>query len=70
MTITKPDMSFVVNRVCQYIQAPTDKHWAAVKRILRYVKGTINQGLIFQKSNSDTLNAYSDADWVGCPDDR
>lgn len=47
LTITRPDLSFVVNRVCQYIQAPTDKHWATVKRILRYVKGTINQGLVF-----------------------
>lgn len=70
LTITRPDLSFAINRVWQYIQAPTDAHWAAVKRILRFVKGTADQGLKFQTSTTDTLHAFSDADWAGCPDDR
>ncbi|WVZ62530.1 hypothetical protein U9M48_012269 [Paspalum notatum var. saurae] len=70
LTITRPDLSFVVNKVCQFIQAPTDVHWAAVKRILRYIKGTLDQGLRIQKSVNNTLSAFSDADWAGCPDDR
>lgn len=70
MTITRPDISFAVNRVCQFIQAPTDTHWEAVKRILRYIKGSVDQGLRIHKSNSLNLHALSDADWAGCPDDR
>ena len=59
-----------MNRVCQFLAAPTDVHWSAVKRILRYVKGTVNLGLQIQKSSSTELSVYTDADWAGCPDDR
>jgi histone deacetylase 1/2 len=68
--LTRPDIAFAVNGVCQFLATPTDVHWSAVKRILRYVKGTINFGLHFQKSSSTELSVYTDADWAGCPDDR
>ncbi|XP_014751751.1 uncharacterized protein LOC106865674 [Brachypodium distachyon] len=45
LTMTRPDISFAVNKVCQYLAAPTDTHWEAVKRILRYVKGTMTTGI-------------------------
>lgn len=70
LRITRPDISFSVNRVCQFIQSPTDDHWAAVKRILRYIKGTIDQGLRIHRCSSVNIHAFSDADWAGCPDDR
>jgi histone deacetylase 1/2 len=70
LTITRPDLSFAVNRVCQYLHAPTDVHWSAVKRILRYVQLTVSFGLHLRSSSSGVLSAYSDADWAGCPDDR
>ncbi|WVZ48888.1 hypothetical protein U9M48_000283 [Paspalum notatum var. saurae] len=70
LTLTRPDLSFAVNRVCQYIQSPTDAHWTAVKRILRFVKGTADHGLKIQKSGSMMLSGFSDADWAGCLDDR
>ena len=70
LTITQPDLSFAVNRVCQYIQSPTDVHWAAIKRVLRYIKGTLCHGLKLQKSVTTTISAFSDVDWAGCPDDR
>lgn len=63
-------MSYSVNKVCQYLHAPTSVHWASVKRILRYVKGTTKLGITFQPSSSTLLSAFSDADWAGCLDDR
>ncbi|KAG9444532.1 hypothetical protein H6P81_015872 [Aristolochia fimbriata] len=49
---------------------PTDVHWAAVKRIFRYIKGTISHGLVFCPTDSFDIHAFSDADWAGNPDDR
>jgi histone deacetylase 1/2 len=70
LTLTRPDLSFAVNKVCQFIQSPTDVHWVAVKRILRFVKGTVGFGLKIQRSSNLLLSGFSDADWAGCPDDR
>jgi histone deacetylase 1/2 len=70
LCLTRPDISFAVNRVCQFLAAPTDVHWSAVKRILRYVKGTVNLGLQIRRSSSTELSVFTDADWAGCPDDR
>jgi Reverse transcriptase (RNA-dependent DNA polymerase)/gag-polypeptide of LTR copia-type/GAG-pre-integrase domain len=69
-TITRPEISFAVNRVSQFMHSPSTCHWVAVKRILRYLKGTINYGLTIMPSTSLTLHAYADSDWAGCPDDR
>ena len=69
-TWTRPDLSFSVNKVCQCLHSPTILHWSAVKRIVRYVKGTIHLGLKIGRSKSMLVSAFSDADWAGCPDDR
>jgi histone deacetylase 1/2 len=70
LTLTRPDLSFSVNKLCQYLHAPTTAHWTAVKRILRYIQGTIQLGLKFHRSSSTLLSAFSDADWAGDTDDR
>lgn len=70
LTLTRPDIAFAVNKVCQYLHAPTTTHWSAVKRILRYVKGTIALGHKIKRSSSMLVSAFSDADWAGCADDR
>jgi hypothetical protein len=70
LTLTRPDLAFAVNKVCQFLHAPTDEHWAAVKRILRYVKGCTKVGLKIVKNSLLLVSAFSDADWVGCLDDR
>ena len=49
---------------------PREPHLAALKRILRYVRGTLHMGLLLQPSRSSDLTVYSDADWAGCPDTR
>jgi histone deacetylase 1/2 len=69
-TLTWPDLAFAVNKVCQYLHSPTTAHWTAVKRILRYVKGTSDVGLRIMKSSSMLISGFSDADWAGDIDDR
>ena len=70
LTITRPDLSFSVNKVCQFIHAPRSAHWSAVKLILRYVQHTPAYGLHIRASASPVLGAFSDADWAVNPDDR
>lgn len=70
LTLTRPDISFGVNKVCRFLHCPTTVHWIAVKRILRYIKGTLKLGVKFRKSESMMVGAFADADWAGCPDDR
>ena len=70
MTLTRPDISFVVNKVCQFLHAPTTVHWTAAKRIVRYVKNTLTTGLTFSKSSSMLVSAFSDSNWARCVDDR
>jgi hypothetical protein len=66
----KTEYIISVNKVCQFLHAPTTTHWTAVKRRIRYIKGTLQVGLTFKYSSSQLLSAFSDADWAGCPDDR
>jgi histone deacetylase 1/2 len=70
LTLTRPDISYAVNKVCQYLHAPTTLHWTTAKRILRYIKQTPSVGLTFMRSRSNSVSAFSDADWAGCLDDR
>ncbi|GKF25859.1 ribonuclease H-like domain-containing protein, partial [Tanacetum coccineum] len=53
--------------VCLYMHDPRDPHFTALKRILRYVRGTIDHGLQLHVSSTTRLTAYTDADWAGCP---
>uniref|UniRef100_A0A2N9IFB3 AP2/ERF domain-containing protein n=1 Tax=Fagus sylvatica TaxID=28930 RepID=A0A2N9IFB3_FAGSY len=69
LTFTRPDLSFAVNQVCQFMHKPTDAHLMAAKRILRYLRGTLHRGLLFRPSSLH-LQAYADADWAGDPVDR
>ena len=69
--MTKLDITTAVGIVSRYIQKPGKIHWLAVKRILRYLKGTVDYRLVFEKKNRDIcLEAYCDADYTGCLDDR
>jgi histone deacetylase 1/2 len=70
LTLTRSDISYPVNRVCQYLHSPRDTHWTAVKRILRYIRHTATFGLRLRSSSSGLLPAFSDADWARNPDDR
>jgi hypothetical protein len=70
LTFTHPNIWFAVNRVCEFMHAPTDSHWAAVKCILRYLRGTTSHGLHITRSSSFALHGFTDANWVDSFDDR
>jgi transposase InsO family protein len=69
---TRPDISLAVGLLSQHMVRPGKEHWSGVKRILRYLKGTLDLGLKFEATSSDdfVLHGYSDADWAGCPESR
>ncbi|GJR92547.1 ribonuclease H-like domain-containing protein [Tanacetum coccineum] len=67
LTFTRPDLSYAMQQVYLYMHNPRDPHFTALKRILRYVRGTINYGLQLYVSSTTQPIAYTDADWAGCP---
>ncbi|KAL0366872.1 UNVERIFIED_CONTAM: Retrovirus-related Pol polyprotein from transposon RE2 [Sesamum radiatum] len=67
---TRPNFSFPVQKLSQYMQHPRASHWDAALHVLRYLKGTCNLGLFFPSCNSLQLSAYSDAAWASCPNSR
>jgi hypothetical protein len=66
---TRPDIAYVVGVLCRFVKNPGMQHWHAAKRVLRYLKGTVNMKLIYSKHPSpDLFTAYSDANLSGNPD--
>jgi len=70
LTFTRPDIAFAVQQVCLFMHDPREPHLAALKRILRYLRGTLSLGLTMRRSSPTELVVYTDADWAGCPDTR
>lgn len=69
LSLTRSDIFFSVNKVCQFIHNPTISHWGAVKRIIQYLKSTIKHGIFFSRKSTFQLHAYFDTNWAGCPND-
>ncbi|GJS45716.1 ribonuclease H-like domain-containing protein [Tanacetum coccineum] len=70
LTFTRPDLSYAVQQLCLYMHDPREPHLNAMKRVLRYLRGTTDLGLQLFRSTTSQLIAYSDADWAGCPATR
>ncbi|XP_031271785.1 secreted RxLR effector protein 161-like [Pistacia vera] len=70
LTLTRPDISYAVDKLSQFLQDPTELQWQAYKRILRYIKGTQLHGLLFRPTASLNVECYADADWGSNLDDR
>ncbi|XP_019149876.1 PREDICTED: uncharacterized protein LOC109146678 [Ipomoea nil] len=70
LTITRPDISYSVGVISQFMTEPHDSHFVAAKRILRYVKGTLNLGLLYKPCAPFLLNGFVDADWARDVNDR
>ena len=62
LSLTRPDISFAVNKLSQFMHKPTANHWIATKRLLRYLKHTIFYGIQIHKAGTPVLRTYSDAD--------
>ena len=69
-TKTRPDIAYTVSCVARFCTNLTKEHWTAVKRILRYLKGTSNLGLLYRENTPAEVIGYSDADWAGDVGDR
>ncbi|XP_052488275.1 uncharacterized mitochondrial protein AtMg00810-like isoform X1 [Gossypium raimondii] len=63
--LTRPDIAFAVNKLSQYMHSPTDKHWMAVIRVLRYLQGTLEFGLYYTPTDQVDVTTFLDSDW-GC----
>ncbi|GJR94744.1 hypothetical protein Tco_0266918 [Tanacetum coccineum] len=70
LTASRPDLQFAICMCARYQARPTKKHLHEVKRIFRYLKGTVNRGLWYLKDSSIALTAFADADHAGCQDTR
>jgi hypothetical protein len=71
LTITRPDIAFAVNSIARFMSQPRIPHLIAAKRILRYIKGSLDHGLFFGPQHHPTyLAAYADANWAGCSESR
>ncbi|XP_059658417.1 uncharacterized mitochondrial protein AtMg00810-like [Cornus florida] len=70
LTCIRPDILFAVGLVNRFMERPTITHFKAAKRILRYIKGTLDFGLFYSFSNDFKFVGYYDTDWAGDLDDR
>jgi hypothetical protein len=67
LIFTRPNIAYAVQQVCLHMHDPREPHLTALKRVLRYLRGTIDFGLL-RRSPTTELRVYTDADWAGCPD--
>lgn len=70
LTITRPDITFAVQKLSQFMHAPTDVHLHAGHRVLKYLKGNPGLGLFYVADSELCLNTFADANWTSCPDSR
>lgn len=70
LTITRPDITFSVNYLSQFLQSPRQPHYDAAIRVLRYLKSTPGKGIFLPSNRSLHISAFSDFDWAACPNTR
>jgi hypothetical protein len=70
LTFTKPDLTYAVQQIYLHMHDLRESHLVALKRLLRYVRGTIDLGLVLHRSSPTELVVYTDDDWAGCLDTR
>lgn len=67
LSATRPDLAYAVHTLSQFMQRPTQDHWDATLRVVRYLKGSPGQGILLKSDCQFQLTAWCDSDWGGCP---
>lgn len=70
LTSTRPDIMYAVNLISRFMETPKETHWEAAKRILMYVNGTNEYGVLYSKIGDFKLIHYTDSDWARSVEDR
>lgn len=70
LTLTRPDLAYVVNKLSQFLKEPSVLQWKTCKRVLRYIQGTKFFGVLIKPISVFTLESFADADWAGGLEDR
>lgn len=70
LAATRLDLMYVINLVSRFMGSPSEHHMQVIKRVLRYVKGTMDFGVMYKRNGNEKLVAYSDSDYAGDLDDR
>ena len=70
LTTTRPDLSYFVSILSQFLAKPCETHWKVAKQVLRYLKGTVNYGILCTDVSDVQSVGYCDSDWEGNPNDR
>lgn len=70
VTITRPDISYAVQTLSQFMQTPKKSHWEDDTRVVRYLKCSLGQGVWLKAEPSNTLTCWCDSDWAACPNTR
>ncbi|KAL9285705.1 putative RNA-directed DNA polymerase [Arabidopsis thaliana] len=70
LTHTRPELSYAVNILAQFMQVPLKDHWEAAQRLVRYLKSSPGQGIVLSSTASLQVNAFCDADYNSCPTTR
>ena len=69
LTATRPDLMYAASLLSRFMQSPSEAHFAAGKRILRYLRGTADYGIFYKSNSTEDLKGYTDSDWAGSVDD-
>jgi hypothetical protein len=70
LTVTRPDLSFAVSQISQFMHAPKTCHLKIIDKVLRYLKGTPGKGILMKNNKSNELCCYTDVDWAGSFDTK
>ena len=70
LTITRPDIAYLVSVVSQYISSPIVDHWAVVEQIPCYLKGGPGRGILYSNHRHNRLECFTNADWAGSKEDK
>ena len=65
--MTRPDLTYSVHVLAQFMQTPREDHWHAALRVVRYLKGSPCQGVLLRADDNFQINGWSDSDWASCP---